>query len=205
MSELVEVTRVAEALNITRQRVAQLVHEGLPREKDGQYDLGNCMRWYIRYLQARMRHRSGESEPSLGDERRRLLKTQADAAEFDLARMRGEVIPLAVFEQELQSAFAVVRQRLLAIDARLAPKLVGESLAVIKLKVREAMRDVLTTLAKVKRNGNGTGRPRRAPRTGVELGVRGPGTTTGTADQRVGGTQPDNAEGHDAPGGTVDH
>ena len=47
----VDVTKVASALNLTKQRVQQLVKEGLPREGRGQYDPMKCMLWYIRYLQ----------------------------------------------------------------------------------------------------------------------------------------------------------
>ena len=39
----VNVTRVASALNLTEQRVQQLVHEGMPREARGQYDAVKCM------------------------------------------------------------------------------------------------------------------------------------------------------------------
>jgi hypothetical protein len=49
---LVDVTRVAQALNLTESRVHQLVKEGLPRENRGQYDAVKCLLWYIRYLQA---------------------------------------------------------------------------------------------------------------------------------------------------------
>jgi hypothetical protein len=48
---LVDVTRVAQALNLDERRIQQLVKEGLPREKRGQYDAVKCMLWYIRYLQ----------------------------------------------------------------------------------------------------------------------------------------------------------
>ena len=42
---------VASALNLSEQRVQQLVHEGMPRESRGQYDAVKCMLWYIRCLQ----------------------------------------------------------------------------------------------------------------------------------------------------------
>ena len=52
---IVNVARVASALNLSEQRVQQLVHEGMPRESRGQYDAVKCMLWYIRDLQKRSR------------------------------------------------------------------------------------------------------------------------------------------------------
>lgn len=42
---MVNVERVADALNVTPRRVQQLVKEGLPREKRGEYDPIKCMLW----------------------------------------------------------------------------------------------------------------------------------------------------------------
>src|SRR5882724_3573536 len=54
----VNVTKLANALNLSEQRVQQLVHEGMPREARGQYDAVKCMLWYIRYLQNVIEKRS---------------------------------------------------------------------------------------------------------------------------------------------------
>ncbi|HEY6184421.1 MAG TPA: hypothetical protein VIW67_19405, partial [Terriglobales bacterium] len=53
----VSVSRVAQALNLSEQRVQQLVKEGMPREARGQYDPIKCMYFYIRYLQAALEKR----------------------------------------------------------------------------------------------------------------------------------------------------
>ena len=42
---LVNVERVAQALNLQKRRVQQLVKEGMPKEGRGQYDPVKCMLW----------------------------------------------------------------------------------------------------------------------------------------------------------------
>ena len=49
---IVDVERVAQALNLDARRVQQLVKLGMPKEGRGQYDAVKCLLWYIRYLQA---------------------------------------------------------------------------------------------------------------------------------------------------------
>jgi hypothetical protein len=55
-----------ESLNVSERRIQQLAKEGLPKEDRMKYDLGKCMLWYIRYLQAALeasgRRDSGDEE-----------------------------------------------------------------------------------------------------------------------------------------------
>src|SRR2546429_660544 len=97
---MVNVERVADALNVTPQRVQQLVKEGMPREKRGEYDPIKCMLWYIRYLQAQISRLSPNVDLAGGEadderkERLRLLRADADLREIELARERGEFMTL---------------------------------------------------------------------------------------------------------------
>jgi hypothetical protein len=95
----VDVGKIAKALNLTEQRVQQLVKEGLPREARGRYDTVKCLRWYIRYLQMALKKKSiptleggyvGERE-----ERIRLLRADADLREIELARERSQLVAIA--------------------------------------------------------------------------------------------------------------
>src|SRR4029077_16474733 len=91
----VNAEKIARALNLTESRVHQLVKEGLPKEGRGQFDPVKCLHFYIRYLQSKIEKRS---LPTLaGDEgersaRIRLLRTQADLKEIDLAKLRSQYV-----------------------------------------------------------------------------------------------------------------
>ncbi|MGH9531852.1 MAG: hypothetical protein ACRD2Q_05620 [Terriglobales bacterium] len=79
----------------------------MPRAERGKYELGACMAWYVRYLQRAFERRKllsdDGSSTDLRKQRARLLKASADVAEMDLAEKRGELIPVAVFRQEMRN------------------------------------------------------------------------------------------------------
>src|SRR6478736_6017796 len=94
---LVGSLQVAQAFNVTKRRVEQLVHEGMPREDRGKYDLGKCMLWYIRYLQKALESKGGpaatlHTTPEIKSERARLLRADADIREMERSKLEGKLI-----------------------------------------------------------------------------------------------------------------
>ena len=155
----VDISKIVSALNITEQRVGQLVKEGMPKEGRGQYDPVKCMLWYIRYLQNALQKKSvptldggfvGERE-----ERVRLLRADADLREIELAKERGQLIALADVEKTMTDLVLTTKARIMAIAPRLAPELVGEtSRVMIHAKLEKALKEALAELAKSANNGN---------------------------------------------------
>jgi phage terminase Nu1 subunit (DNA packaging protein) len=149
----VNVTRVASFLNLTEQRVQQLVKEGMPRESRGQYDAIKCAAWYIRYLQNALEKRAvptldgrfvGERE-----ERVRLLRAEATLKEIELAKEQGQMIALSDVEATLTDLVLTTKSRIMAIPPRLAPELVGEtSRVMVQAKIEKACKEALAYLAK---------------------------------------------------------
>ena len=163
----VDVTKVASALNLTEQRVQQLVKEGMPREARGQYDPVKCMLWYIRYLQQALEKKAvptldggfvGERE-----ERVRLLRADADLKEIELATKRGLLVALPDIEATLTDLVLTTKARIMAIPPRLAPELVGEtSRVMIHAKLEKACRESLAYLAKAVNDGGNPDTPKRS-------------------------------------------
>jgi phage terminase Nu1 subunit (DNA packaging protein) len=152
---IVDVGKVANALNLTEMRVQQLVKEGMPREARGQYDPVKCMLWYIRYLQHALEKKSvptldggfvGERE-----ERVRLLRADADLREIKLAKERGLLVALPDIEAALTDLVLTTKARIMAIPPRLAPELVGEtSRVMIQAKLEKACKESVAYLAKAR-------------------------------------------------------
>lgn len=142
MAKPAPVAAIAQLLKLTERRVQQLVKDGvLPRPVKGHYDPVLCVHAYIDYLKKQI---SGSGEISLTDERTRLTKYQADLAEIELQKARGEMIPskraMAVWGVVAQN----IRHKLLAIPARYAPKLGSiKSIARIKELLEETIYEVL--------------------------------------------------------------
>ena len=150
----VNVTRLASALNLTARRVQQLVQEeGMPREAGGKYDPVKCMLFYIRYLQNALEKKSlptadggyaGERE-----ERVRLLRSQADLSEIELAKERSQLVAIQDVEKAMTDLVLTTKARIMAIPPRLAPDLVGEtSRMMVQAKLEKACKEALSYLAR---------------------------------------------------------
>jgi phage terminase Nu1 subunit (DNA packaging protein) len=156
---LVEVKQLMQALNVTERWIGQLVKEGMPREGRGKYDLGKCMLWYIRYLQAAVKRRNGSEIPddqgrTEQRERLRLLSAEAELKELELARERGEFIALPDLEKMMTDLVITTKARILAVSPRISAQLVGVDRLTIEAELDKELRSALSCLAKSV-NGNG--------------------------------------------------
>jgi hypothetical protein len=142
--------KLAQALNLTEQRVHQLVKEGvLRKEGRGQFDAIKCIRAYIRYLQSLLE--TDTVHPSEHQERVRLLRVQADLKEMELSKQRSRLVAVQDVDRELNDLVRITTVRVMAIAPRLAPELVGEtSRVMIQAKLEKACKVVLRQLARHK-------------------------------------------------------
>ena len=162
---LVEITQLTAALNITKERIGQLVKEGMPKEARGKYDLGKCMLWYIRYLQAALKRRSGASgEDGRTEQRERLLLLSAERElkELELGRERGEFIALPDFEKMLTDLVVTTKARILAVSQRVSAQLVGLDRPSIEAELNRELKTALSYLAQ-SANGHGNHVSNRDP------------------------------------------
>jgi phage terminase Nu1 subunit (DNA packaging protein) len=151
---VVGIKQLAQILNLTASRVQQLVQSGLPKKLRGKYDQDICVGWYIRYLQALVEKKAivDEGGGVLANERQerlRLLSADADLREIELARERGQLVAIEDVEHEMSDLILVTKARVLAVGARVAPELVGEtSRLMIQAVIEKAHKEALTHLAK---------------------------------------------------------
>lgn len=149
----VNAVRIAQALNLTEQRVHQLVREGLPKEGRGQFDPIKCLMFYIRYLQRALEKKSvptldgsfvGERE-----ERVRLLRSQADLSEIELSKQRSQLVAIQDVDKAMTDLVVTTRARVLAVAPRLAPELLGQtSRVMVHAKIESALKEALLDLSR---------------------------------------------------------
>jgi len=154
---LTDVGQIAKALNLTEQRVQQLVKEGMPKEARGRYDSVKCMLWYIRYLQDALEKKAVPMEDGkfvgARSERVRLLRANADLREMELAKERSQFVAIADVEKEMTNLVLVTKARVLAVAPRVSPELIGEnSRLMIQAKIEKALKEALVQLERVKAN-----------------------------------------------------
>lgn len=149
----VDVGKVASGLNLTEQRVQQLVKEGMPRASRGRYDPVKCLLWYVRFLQKALEKKSlptpdggyvGERE-----ERVRLLRADADLREIELARERSQLVTITDVEIVVAALVLTTKARVMAIAPRLAPEVTGQtSRVMVQALIEKACKEALSYLAK---------------------------------------------------------
>lgn len=147
---------------LSEMRISQLIRQGMPKESRGQYDPVNCMFWYIGSLRNTVNSRSTVNEDgsatNLTSTRKRLLDVQTERAELDLARAKGEIITIGEHSKILADVVVETRARILAVAARVAPAVIGESSRVMaQAKIEKEIRAALGELSKLVPSA--TGRP----------------------------------------------
>ncbi len=156
----VTLAECAEALNLGRRRINQLVKEGLPKVSHGRYDLKVCFKWYIRYLQRKIVERAnlegyneengdgGGPATSSTATRHKLLSIQMQLKQLELAEKREQVITTVRVQKDVTALVHEVKTRILALSPSLAAALLGETdLAIAQVIIDRALKGTLESLS----------------------------------------------------------
>lgn len=118
---------IAKLLMLSERRVQQLSKSGhIPRNERGRYELAPSVQGYIRFLQERNLGQ-GQSPIDYHAEKARKIKAEADIAEVDAARIRGEVATLKQVQRATEMAFAEVKANLRNVPSRVVGQIIGET------------------------------------------------------------------------------
>lgn len=143
---------LANLFGLTERRIEQLVKEGMPKERRGKYDLLKCVRWYVRFLQTALEKKAipmGDGYVGERDERIRLIRSNADLNEIELAKQRGQLVAIQDVEKAMTDLVLTTKARILAVAPRVAPDLVGlDSRVMAHAIVEKGLNEALIVLAK---------------------------------------------------------
>ncbi len=141
------VTEFAAVLGITPRRVNQLAAEGVfkPTER-GVYPVTAITKYCANLRESTFKQEPGETV-GLTEQRARLTHSKADLAMMQVAKLKGELVSLAVVKQTWIAVIIMVRARLLAMPTKLAPRLLGKKNAaevetILRAEVYEACEDL---------------------------------------------------------------
>ncbi len=110
------ISEIATMLGITERWLNRLVVEkGIKKEKHGVYRIDSTISGYINYLKEQIK-RAEEGESTLADERKRLLKMQADVKEIELLEKQKKLIPIELASKLLTDLSAIVDKKLDMMD-----------------------------------------------------------------------------------------
>lgn len=157
---------IARVLVLTERRVQQLAAEGiLPKPARGQYDFIECVRAYILHQRKIIEERQPGSVSVLEGSRSRLIAAKAGLAELDESERREQLIPASQIEDFLSALFSRVRQGILSLPSRVAPrahdaKTIPEAERIILEGCEEALKEISETRIEFKAIDPGSARAR---------------------------------------------
>jgi len=144
VGDIVTTQELAQLLCLTPRRIQQLAKEGMPKSGRASYPLKECVRFYVSYLQSLAEEYSSES---ITAEKLRLTRAQARRAEVEAAKAEGAALEAEQVRHESMILAGEIKEAFLALDGRLAPKLVGKSAGEIKLIIGDAVAEALNEVA----------------------------------------------------------
>ncbi len=149
-----KIAAVTRELNLSERRIYQLLHEGLPQVKPGRYELRECFRWYVRFMQQKLidrahPERNEDDAAAIGGViRHKMLSIQSELKEIELAERREGLISRDRAEKDTAKIIAEIRRRILALSPKIAADVVGESdLAVSQVKIDRSLKGALEALS----------------------------------------------------------
>lgn len=143
------ITEIAAILGITERWLNRLVIEkGIKKEKHGVYKLDTTISSYVGYLKDQIK-RAEDGERTLSDERKRLLKMQADVKEIELLEKQKKLIPIELASKLLSDYAGIVDKKLDMMDGYSLNKLFASKTKEELLKViKETKHHIKSEIAK---------------------------------------------------------
>lgn len=105
---------LADLFGVSRPMIYKYRDQGMPQKSRNAFDLRECVRWM---LERAARPTSATEETT----RSALNNAQREKVEIEIARMRGELIPLAECRRVLFDLAGIVASQLDALGPRVAP------------------------------------------------------------------------------------
>jgi len=140
---------------LSKECIRQYVGEGMPKAGRNEYDVYRCLLWCLgRARKASARKETENTDGTISgvmSERKRLLKNKADREELEMAVLQKDLISIATYKKSRIELILNTKARILAVPARVASKLVGEtSRILIQGIIEKELKEALSALAEGK-------------------------------------------------------
>ena len=151
MAQTFPLDTICKLLDLTPQRVNQLVREGIvPRAERGRYELVPVVQAYVRYLRDRAVKGDVHGD-DYSTHRTRLIKARADVMEMEKAQMENSLIPSIDVQNAWSEVMSACRAKLLSIPTKTAPEVfTADNINDVKSILKQSVHEALAELANVK-------------------------------------------------------
>jgi folylpolyglutamate synthase/dihydropteroate synthase len=110
----------------------------MPKAKRGQYDELECLKWYVRYLQAKLQSGGAEGQSVLSGTER-AANAKAALLEHELAAIQKKTLSVDDYEKAMADLITPARLELLAIEPRLRPIIGPDAAAKAGAEIRRSL------------------------------------------------------------------
>ena len=149
-AELVSKAEFGRRIDVTRNRVYQLVADGLPVTDDGKVDVAKGKRWIKRHLDQRRRDARKSKMPTTSETRSEKLNWESRLRELEFKKRSGELVDRAAVERTIFERANLERDRWIGWIPR-ATSLISSEVEIDPTKlfsiIDGLVRDHLTQLA----------------------------------------------------------
>lgn len=146
---------IANILGISERWLNRLVVEkGIPKEKHGVYQIAPTINGYVQFLKEQIKQ-AQEGEASLADERKRLLKMQADLRHIELLEKQKKLIPIEIYQEILLDFVSHTGKKLdsipgVCLNKLFAAKTKEEILKVLKETIKKIKNELSSSQSNLK-------------------------------------------------------
>jgi phage terminase Nu1 subunit (DNA packaging protein) len=117
---------LANLFFLSERRIYQLVKDDvIPKNKNGKYNLVGAIRGYLGLIRGQGYQLTETIDTH--QEKARLIKAQADKAELEVLKIRGELVNVNELSVEFEKVFIAFREKALSIPTKLAPLLLNQN------------------------------------------------------------------------------
>lgn len=130
-AEFISKAEFGRRIDVTRQRVSQLVNEGLPVRKDGKIDFAKAKRWFDRHIDQHRREARkpgvGADAPTTSETRSQKLAWEAQLRELEFRKRSGDLVDRAATERAIFERATGERDRWIGWVARASSMIAAEA------------------------------------------------------------------------------
>jgi phage terminase Nu1 subunit (DNA packaging protein) len=142
-------SELAHVLGITTQGVGKAADAGvLKRLGRGEYDLAASVQAYLRYREQHVLQRHGGAG-TYSEAKTRKMRADAELAELALSEKAGTVVNFEHTLQEVTRLTSAIKTRSLSLPSRMAPRLVGKTVAEIHDLLRTQVHKDLRSISEM--------------------------------------------------------
>ena len=144
---IVSTDELMKLLRVSRQTITNWKDQGMPVYARGRWDVRRVLEWYVDRVTVEQQQAT-QAELDLEQERARKTKIEADQKQIELDVAQGKAIYIEDAVTRLSKVLVTVKNIVMNIPQRVAPKLIGKSLKEIKLILQDEQREALNEIFK---------------------------------------------------------